>query len=172
MPANNLYDKTIVDRIIDLLKGSELGSYFQKFYYGDPLLIGSSAIPCCVVELQGTKIMVANTAEDQVTQTVAIKLIYNKSDDFDLDDDEEVTGQRPLEEMAEGINAQTATWDPGTVLGLLRKNFTIGDYILDQQIDIRYGIRSRPSSENGEGITAECQLICTFMHHVQVLNRI
>ena len=55
IPQSSL-DKTLVDRIIELLKAQQGFSYFKKFYYGDPFNIPISVMPCVAVDLLRTQI--------------------------------------------------------------------------------------------------------------------
>ena len=91
IPQSSL-DKTLVDRIIELLKAQQGFSYFKKFYYGDPYEIPLHDMPCVAVELLRTEINAGPTGMDKVIQTVQIKLIYNKRDDFTTAPTSEVTG--------------------------------------------------------------------------------
>jgi hypothetical protein len=52
------------------------------------------------------------------------------------------------------------------LLGILRKNFTMGNIVVDQNIDIQYGIIPRQA-----GPTAECQITVTVKDLRTVSNR-
>src|SRR5437867_4206443 len=133
------FDKTLVDVIIELLRTHEGFSHFKKFYYGDPYDIPLSEMPCIVVELLRTQILDGPTGMDSVVQTVMIKLIYNKRDDYGSTNTSEVTGVRTLEAFAQGIDPTSAEYEQHTVSGILRKNFTLGQIATNQTIDIKYG---------------------------------
>ena len=90
---------------------------------------------------------------DVVTQTVQIKLIYNKRDDFTAAPTSEVTGVRSLESFAQGIDPASTEYEQHTIAGILRKNFTLGNVATNQTIDIKYGIVPRKG-----GPTAECHV--------------
>jgi len=149
--ARTTFAKTIVDTIIDLLKSQERFNYFKKFYYGDPFEIPLSAMPCIAVDLLKTSVDVGATGMDSITQTVQIKLIYNKRDDFTAGDNSEVTSVRALESYAQGIDPASSEYEQHTILGILRKNFTLGNIAINQTVDIEYGIVPRKG-----GPTSEC----------------
>ena len=146
-------DKTLVDTIIELLKAQQGFSYFKKYYYGDPYDIPLSDMPCVAVELLRTQIYEGPTGMDLVTQTVQIKLIYNKRDDFTTAPTSEVTGVRSLESFAQGIDPTSTEYEQHTIAGILRKNFTLGNIATNQTIDIKYGIVPRKA-----GPTSECHV--------------
>lgn len=153
MIPNSALDKTLVDRIIELLRSKQQFNTFKKFYYGDPYQIPSAYMPCVVVELLRTQIDVGPTGQDKITQTVVIKLIYDKSADYSASDTSEVTGVRTMEALAQGINPSSGEYEEHTVAGILRKNFTLGNVATNQLMDIQYGIYPRNA-----GPTAECHI--------------
>lgn len=155
IPQSSL-DKTIVDTVIELLKAEQGFNYFKKFFYGDPWEIPVSVMPCVAVELIRTQIEVGPTGMDNVIQTVQIKLIYNKRDDYTTADTSEVTGVRTLESFAQGIDPTSTEYERHTILGILRTNFTLGSLATNQNVDIRYGINPNRST-----MTAEC--LITFV---------
>src|SRR5215210_2868515 len=152
IPQSSL-DKTLVDTVIELLKDQLGVNYFKKFYYGDPFNIPTSLMPCVAVDLLRTQIEVGPTGMDNLIQTVQIKLIYNKRDDFTTADTAEVMGVRALESFAQGIDPSSAEYEPHTILGILRKHITVENTSTDQTIDIQYGIVPRKG-----GPTAECHI--------------
>jgi hypothetical protein len=151
------FKKTLIDTIKDLLADNLPTGYFQKIFYGDPLLIPSSLLPCIAIEKLHTKIKVGPTGMDKIITTVKINLMYNKKEDFGKTDDE-VLGVRKIEEYAEAVDETTGEFDSMSVMGILRKNFTMGNVVLDQDVDINYGIVPRPGNE----LTAECQIQVSF----------
>ncbi len=165
IPQSSL-DKTLVDTIIGLLKEQQGFSYFKKYYYGDPYEIPLSDMPCVAVELLRTQIDVGPTGMDDIIQTVQIKLIYNKRDDFTTAPTSEVTGVRTLEALAQGIDPTSTEYESHTILGILRKNFTLGNIANNQTVDIKYGIVPRK-----EGPTAECHITFVVSELKSVTSR-
>ncbi len=166
LPASSL-DKTIVDQVIDLLKSQQGFGYFKKYYYGDPYEIPLSDMPCVAVELLRTQIYEGPTGMDLITQTVQIKLIYNKRDDFTTAPTSEVTGVRSLEALAQGIDPMSKEYEQHTIVGILRKNFTLGNVATNQTLDIKYGIVPRKA-----GPTSECHITFVVDELKDVSNRI
>jgi hypothetical protein len=165
IPQSSL-DRTLVDQIIELIKNDQGFAYFKKFYYGDPLEIPPSEMPCITVDLLRTSIDAGPTGMDSIIQTVRISLIYNKRDDITMSASSEVTGVRSLEALAQGIDPATSEYESHTILGILRKNFTIGNSVHNQTVEIEYGVGNRGV------LTAECQLTFTVYSQREVSNRV
>jgi hypothetical protein len=68
-------EKTVVDKIIELIRSDQSFAYFKKFYYGDPLEIPPSELPCVAVDLLKTSIDVGPTGMDSIVQTVRVSLM-------------------------------------------------------------------------------------------------
>src|SRR5687767_4385361 len=107
IPQSSL-EKTVVDRIIELIRAEQGFAYFKKFYYGDPYDIPKSDMPCIAVDLLKTHIEYGPTGMDLITQTVQVILIYNRLDELTSTASTEVTGIRTLEAFAQGIDPQSA----------------------------------------------------------------
>ncbi len=152
-----LYEKTLPDTIKDYLNKELPKGYFKIIFYGDPMNIPSSLLPCIAIEKTRTQITAGPTGMDKIVTTISINLMYNKKEDFGRTNDEMV-GKRKHEEYAEAIDNESHEWFKTSVMGILRKNFTLGDVVLNQDIDINYGIVPRPGNE----LTAECQIRCSF----------
>lgn len=159
------YKDTVVDTVIEFLKKTLPQGYFQQYFYGDPIQIPTSLMPCVVVEKQQTDIIAENTAKDRLVYVINIKLIYNKKNDFGKTSNE-VIGVRALEEFAEGRDPVTNKFNPNTIAGILRTGFTLGNLIVDQQLQIDYGVVPRPQ----DTLTGEAQIRCTLTELVPVIR--
>jgi len=160
------YQDTVVDTIINLLKANLPDGYFKKYFYGDPLDIPTSYLPCVMVSKKTTNISQGPTQKDLLQYAIFIQLAYNKRNDFGKSPDE-VVGVRALEQYAEGRDPTTGQYSINSVAGILRVNFTMGNIIIDQNLDINYGIVPRPNKL----ITAECQIKATMKEYVYVPSR-
>ena len=157
---------TLVDDIINYLKAGVPRGYFLAFFYGDPLDIPISYMPCIAVELLREQIIQGPTGQDKIISTVQVKLIYNKRDDFGKTPDE-VLGVRKLEQFAKGIDPVTLEYDTRTIASILRKNFTLGQLITNEDMIVNYGIVQRPNDE----LTAECRISVAIEQYIMVTGR-
>jgi hypothetical protein len=156
LPQSSL-DKTVVDRIIELLRDAQGFTFFKKFYYGDPYDVPKSDMPCIAVDLLKTHIEYGPTGMDLITQTVQIILIYDRMDELTSHSSTEVTGVRTLEAFAQGVDPTSAEYESHTILGILRKHITMENTATDQSVDIEYGIVPRKG-----GATLECHITFTI----------
>lgn len=167
------YDLTTIDRIINTLSTWEYASYFTKFIYGDPGIIPKSDQPCIVIDLMRTKITQDMTGNDKVVEMIDLGVVINKDSYINTLNDDTVDWKKQLEQMVQGRNPTTNQYDATSLLGVLRINYTVGDYIIDQEIDIEYGQvpRNAASSEVDENVTGEAHLLFTVTHYQEVPTR-
>jgi len=165
MPQSDFKD-TIADEIIDLLKTNLGSAGFKQFYFGDPIAIPQSLLPAIVVEFRSSNIEVATTAQDDIFDTVVIKLIFNKKDEFNKSANE-VAGHRRLRELVQGVDASNGEVSQSSVVGILRKNFTLSSNSDNQEIVIDYGIMPRPE----QVITEEAHIQVAIRQLTTVTNR-
>lgn len=163
---NTQYKETIVDTVIKILKSNLPPGYFKEFYYGDPINIPTSLLPCVMVSKDKTRIIQGPTGMDLLEYPIRIQLAYNKKNELGKSASE-VIGVRTLEQYAEGRDPSTGEFSENTVAGILRKNFTLGNVATDQTIDIDYGLVMRPD----KSWTGECQIKCVIQEYVSISGR-
>lgn len=167
------YGLTTLDRIINTLSTWEYANYFKKFIYGDPGIIPKSDQPCIVLDLMRTKVTQDMTGNDKITEMIDLGLVINKDSYINTLEDQTVDWKKQLELMVQGLDPTTNQYDPTSLLGVLRINYTVGDYIIDQEFDIDYGMvpRNAASSEVDENVTGEAHLLFTVTHYQLVPTR-
>jgi hypothetical protein len=168
MPQNIQYAETTVDKVIKFLKGDNgsLTGFFKSFYYGDPLKIPLSSLPAVVVQLAQTNIGAGPTGMDEIEEKIVIVLMYNKRNDFGKSD-KESSAIRTLEEFAQGVNPTTSLYDANSILGILRTQFTLNNYIFNQNVSIDYEPGIRPD----DLLTGEARITFTVKRHIEVAPR-
>ena len=120
------YQNDIIDIVVELLKDNLGDAFFTEFYNGDPELIALSSMPCVTVKLESTPLESITTMQDIEHHTVLIKLVASKRNEFNKSADE-VTIERTLRQLAAGRDLSTNRIADTTVVGILRKNYTMGD---------------------------------------------
>ena len=162
------------DAIINLLKTNLGLSRFKKWYHGDPIYLPKSALPCLIVQPNETRIDTETTAQDKLIHTVTIIVAVSKREEFGKTPDA-VVAQLILEDLMIGVDATTEQYDLNTVVGILRKNFTMPESSTSrftfQDGQIRYGVSDRglaPASLP----TAEAHYRATFRELVIVPSRL
>jgi len=159
------YSETISDTIIRYLKNNLPQGYFKYFLYGDPLDIPASLLPCIAVEILKEELIQGPTGMDLIKDTVVIKLMYNKKQDFGKSADE-VLGIRALENYAIGVDPSTSEYNTKSVASILRKNFTLGQLITNETMIVDFGVSRRP-----QVMTAECHITVAIERYRTVTGR-
>ena len=153
----------IADKIIKYLK--EHGDdRIKTYYFGDPLIIPVSNLPALIVSKKSSEINQGATGLDEADKIYTIKLVMNKKDELGKNPDE-VAAQRTLADIVEGVDSG-GNYNSTSLIGILRKYFTLGDTIEDQSISIEYFL-----SERGELITEEVDLNINIKDFISVPER-
>ncbi len=160
------FKDTLADEIKDLLKTNLGSAGLKEFYIGDPIVIPQTLMPCAVIEFEQTTYDAGPTGMDDAFHTIVIKLVFNKKDEFGKKGNE-VSGHRTLHNLAEGIDESSGETSQSSVVGILRKNFTLNNESDDQSITIEYGIMPRPE----DVITEEAHVRATIRQLTTVTSR-
>ncbi len=156
---------SVARQILDMLKAN-MADEFKAIYYGDPVKIPQSLMPCIIVDTLTTQNELGPTQFDKVTTRVIIKLVFNKKDDFNGSPDEALTKEK-CEFYMEGRDKETGKYIPASVQGILRTHLGVEDGAPGFDSTINYDIIIRPE----ESLTQEAHLTTTIVANVQVPNR-
>jgi len=153
----------IADKIIKYLK--DYGDKrIKSYYFGDPLLIPASNLPAIIVSKKSSNISHGATGLDNADKVYTVKLVFNKKDELGKNPNE-VAIQRTMADIIEGVDT-SGNWVSNSIMGVLRKYFTLGDTIEDQLINIEYFL-----TERGDLITEEADININIIDFVNVPNR-
>ena len=151
---------TIADQIIEYLK-----TYGDKrvkaYYYGDPLVLPVSNLPAVIIENRSSAIQQGATGLDELENVYSIKVVMSKKDELGKNP-EEVAAQRTLSDiiMKRDENNQ---YEANSIMGILRKYFTLGTTIEDQTATVEFFI-----TERGDMITEEAEILINIKDFVNV----
>jgi hypothetical protein len=154
---------TIADKIIEYLK-----AYGDKrvkiYYYGDPLVLPISNLPAVIVENRSSIIQQGATGLDELENVYSIKVVMSKKDEIGKNP-EEMAAQRTLSDiiMKRDSNNQ---YEASSIMGILRKYFTLGTTIEDQTATVEFFM-----TERGELITEEAEILINIKDFVNVPTR-
>lgn len=144
-PQDISYSKSVVDLVRDFLSASEYGNIFKEIYYGNPPNgIPIDSIPCIAVIKDGTTVVQGATGMDDITYKLMLRVVINKKDYLTNGAWDVVLDQRRMEQIIEGENPSTGLYDNTSIIGILRTNFTLNNYSVDQKIDVTYGETRNP----------------------------
>lgn len=161
-----MFAETITQTIADLLETELRDTPFRVFYDGDPVEIPKSSLPGVIVQYDRLEVRHGATGMDKLRHFMTIKLVIDKRNEIGKDH-REVMGQNTLMNYAAGIDSETGEYDEKSVMGVLRKKFTLENVILNQEGDVDLDIFAR-----GERmITAEAHLRLIADQNKIVSNR-
>ena len=157
------YQDSITHEIIDLLKDKLPKGWFKEYYDEDPLYIPPVNMPCIVVEKNSTEYLEGPTMMDREVHNFTIKIVLNKKD---------LVGKKSgqshfLEQVAEGKDSDTGYTSDMSVLGILRRNYTLRTLANRQTASVEYGITPRPQ----DTISIEAHIAFSVERTVHVPNR-
>lgn len=175
--APELY-KELPRRILETLE-AELGDMFNVYFDGEPVLIGLSHLPALIVDVESSSPLQGPTGHDRWLHSIVLKVCVNKMDDAALGD---MTGEanriidvptkQRLQKMIFAKDSTTRQYITNSVMGVLRRNFTMDGTISDQKVTVEYGNSQRPGfSDGGTVVTSEAHLRFDAREQIPVANR-
>lgn len=139
------YYKDGVARVLSLLKDT-FGDYFKQYYDDEPSEIAQSDLPCVMVREATGIIQSGATGTDDIQEEVVIIIAMNSKDDLGGPEDEDLTGSK-LRRVVKGQyptgHAQAKEYQEKTVMYALRKNFTLDDAVIQNEIQTDFDIAQR-----------------------------
>lgn len=141
MPVTPNIRPFIIDTVIDHLK-SIFGDTFKTYFFGDPITVGAEQMPCVIVSKTSGEIGFGPTGMDENAEEILIQVILNKKDELG-NPALEHTSHRRLMELIEGRDAATNQYLDNSLIGVLRKNATLGNVIINQVARPEYAVNMR-----------------------------
>lgn len=154
--------ESTTDRILRLMKDT-FGETFKTYYDGDPEAIPTFNLPALIVTQTTASITTGDSASDDVEDSLTVKVVFNKRDDWTGDkvNPVELT-DRKIRDFIMRRDTTTKQYDPTSVVGALRKYSISGDRYgegitgLAEDIKVEYGINPRPTPDTSfADITSE-----------------
>lgn len=129
-----------VELVLTLLRTSMGEKY--TYFDGDPDLIAKHDLPAIVVEQTGEVTVGGTFGEDDTTDTVLVKVILDKSDDWTPQAEKLNLTHRKVRKIINerGVDGK---YLPGTVKGALRRELDGGRRI-NHELAVDYGFLRRP----------------------------
>lgn len=160
-----------VELILQLLR-TNMDQTFKTYYDGDPDLIPEFNLPACVVTKPSDTEVAATFSEDDVTETIVIKAILNKADDWAPEVEPTNMTEKKLRRIMEARDAETGRFLSNSIKGAIRLQLD-GDRRIGEQMDLEIGVSGRPTGiqegrVTGTVTTAEAHLTIQLMYSVDV----
>ena len=156
---------TVSEIVLNLLKDA-FGDQFRLYRVGDPIQPGQSQLPAIFVTETQLKVNQGATGMDELVHSLEIQIVFNKKDELG-NPNEGNTLDTIIDNCIFGVDEDTGEYLPNSILGLIRKNITLGGLSFDTQVEVRKGIVPRPQ----EMLTAEGQVDITVSEFQVVNNR-
>lgn len=160
--------KVNLPRVILNKLRAELGSTFATYWDGDPIAIGISQMPALIVDWERSDNAPAPTRHDKWTHTVLVKAVVNKMEDTSTLEAGgskgiliEVPTRKKLERMVFARREDNGEYLTDTVLGVLRRNYTMGGRESNQIANVEFGVNQRLTDGGEDAITAEAHIRLT-----------
>lgn len=144
-----------IDNVLQLMRDT-FGCKMNAYYEGDPILIPKANLPCIIVEEPNSNVTIqgAPTEHDSFGEKLTIRIVYDKDDDVGADDAVDLT-ERKIRKLIQGRDKLTRQFSEGTLLWALRTHVSLGNSVIDNDVDISYGLQPRPEGQFTSEGTAE-----------------
>ena len=156
-----------IDVIIQLFKDNLGSSTIKQYFFGDPIAIPKSMLPCIIVDEEDTSYELGPTSFDEITHNLLIQIVFDKSMDYGKPSNE-VGVLRELQELVQGRDETTRDFKTNTILGILRKNVTINNLVLQTIPSVQFGVVPRPQDTT----TQEAHIRLQVQELQHVANRL
>jgi hypothetical protein len=165
--ANN-YDLTVEEVIANTLKENLGSSLFKNYLVGriDSPTVNRSMMPCLLVSRLGSSGKQQSTATDVNTYTVTVTIILDRRAGF-LGVHGEEANSLLMNNLMDGIDPVTKEYSEQSILGILRKNFSLVGVIDNELYNVNYPITRLRDTVT----TMEAVLRLTVDKHVVVTGR-
>jgi len=148
-----LYTDPVLEKIITVIDASD-GGEIKKFFYGDPIFIAKSDLPCLIASKDTTEIGDASNAEDYHRMAVVLTLVIDIRKFFDETPKNIHVGFQKLYDMMEGRESDY-TLKNTSIVDILRKNHNLtnnANIDLETPMMVDYGFSV---GRRGEGVWAQ-----------------
>lgn len=158
---------TVIDTLIELFKDNFGSGTFKAYFFGDPMDIPKSMMPCLIIDLNSTSYELGPTQFDEIVHDVLIQAVFNKADDFGKPE-KEVGVLRDLHDIVQARDETTGDFLNTSIIGILRRNITIGNLMIETIPTVQFGTVPRPANI----ITAEAHIQLKVRELQQISNRV
>ena len=158
------------DEVLQLLKDNIGKGLIRQYFDGDPVFLPQSYLPAIAVVKTRSSTQTGATGTDELTETIQIRVIMSLMDTMGASQNIETTHKKIKTLVEKTYNKQyTST----SIMGILRKNFTLYNNIVGQQIDTEYEILTGGRITNRKGVlTEEAHITFTTKRIIYQPNRV
>lgn len=136
-------------RILKLMKKTFEGGDFVEFYDGDPDQIPTFNLPCIVVDQTNDDTTEGAIGQDDVVDSIIVKVIYNKADDYEQGVNPNDLTSRKIRRVIAARDPETGKYLPNTIKHAIRHASTEGITAIAGNMAIEYGLVPRLNGDEG-----------------------
>ena len=111
------YRDPIIQKYVDYIKSNM--DVFKTFYFGEPIKIPASNLPCLIISKTATDATESDVANDEHNIQLTFTVVTDIRNDI-IDDKTLVAGTNTLYYILEGRDTDTLALNPDSLLNLLR----------------------------------------------------
>lgn len=161
-----------VQRILHLMKATFEGK-FKTYYDGDPDVIPIFNLPCIIVTQTSDETIADSWQQDEVVDTLTVKIVLNKKDDYDNDKVNPLNmTERKIRDFVSERDQTTGHYLPHTVKGAIRTMAVDGITAIAGSMNVEYGINPRSIGKAVDveyaDLTAEGHVTFTISYPVDI----
>ncbi len=157
-----------VQRMLHLMKDT-FADTFATYYDGDPEAIPTFNLPALIVTQTSDETQEGAIGQDDVSDSLTIKVVFNKRDDWDGDKVNPLNmTERKIRDLVSKRDPLTGNYDPKTVKGAIRAHALDGIIAVANNMNVQYGINPRTAGEHLADLTAEGHVSFTIQYCVNV----
>jgi len=145
----SLYQDPVIKKLFDLIDAND-GGAIKTYFYGDPLLIPKSDLPCLIGSKDTSEIGDASNAEDYHRMNIALVLVTDIRQDFGDTTKNIHFGDQKMYNIFEGRNSDYSL-KTTSIIDILRKNTNLTNNAhidLSVPINVNYGFTIGKRGEN------------------------
>lgn len=159
-----LYTDPIMKKYVDTIHANT--SAFKSVFYGDPIRVGVSELPCLIVAKVDTRVSNMTNAEDMHQIRLSFTVVTDIRNTLN-EDKHMVAGVNALYNLMEGRQDGTYQLDPKSLLYILRHNVEIDPANnlrtdLNTMSRIEYGMTMGKRKEAAWSIEGMLELTCVY----------
>lgn len=137
------------------------GDTFKTYYDGDPLAIPAFNLPALIVDLSNDDTTEGAMGEDDIVDSIVIKVVFDKRDDFEGDgngvDTDNLTVKR-IRKIVGQVNREAGQYPDKSLKHVVRTLVTEDFTAVLSDLNVSYGVNQRVQGAGLADITEEAHL--------------
>lgn len=151
----------VIEMMIETFGPAAIDGTFRTYYNGDPEVIPAFNLPCAIVSQTKDDTAEGAMGEDDVTDEIRIKLVFDKRDDYTGKINPLNLTEKRLRDLV-GLVDESNEYKPGTVKRMLRDALLDGVEAVAPRMQVEYGVNPRETLGNSDNVEWTAEAWVTF----------